>query len=475
MRREMLPQATVYDRTEDLLGSVDPLGTVPGAEQLADVLFPGMTARMWRARHLTFAALAALVAERAMPDDESKRLDARLAFERLFVAAIARQGRGDNGWKQAARRLPGIGLARRAGNQPLGGASFLKGQAINGAFGVVSRLARDLKLIDSENDELESNGRSLLAAWARDQNLPGLLDDDNSDSAGTKWLKKLTKQVHDLVEKKAWPNLDWDDVASRVRSDGIRQFERNQLLQQLSNESSPHRRRMLDLLKDTVAVYDTTKARGTIERQILFDGVLKLVKKSDSDIDQVIALTIRLADAYERVSGLLEAVFRGIVWRLSVLRCQRTRAEITADRKLAESWGTISKELAKSAEQLQQELNQVDRSPQLFDGIPAFEGTNRERIAQLVNDARMASHDENSLLTQVLDRHHRVQQQKQKGDWIDCDGERLTLLSGGDQREEMPTFDDHSFLHPFRVVNAYSFLHDLGQVKFSEATGDEED
>ena len=48
MRFDCLPKATPYDPAEDPPGSVDPVGTVAGAEQLADVLFSGMTARMWR-------------------------------------------------------------------------------------------------------------------------------------------------------------------------------------------------------------------------------------------------------------------------------------------------------------------------------------------------------------------------------------------------------------------------------------------
>ena len=65
MLLDFLPLATPYDPAEDPPGSIDPLGTVATAEQLADVLLPGLTARMWRARHLTFAALSALVGERA--------------------------------------------------------------------------------------------------------------------------------------------------------------------------------------------------------------------------------------------------------------------------------------------------------------------------------------------------------------------------------------------------------------------------
>ena len=89
-----LPQATPLDPAEDPPGSIDPLGTLGPAERIADVLMPGFTARMWRPRLLTFAAVASLVAERAgksgtRPQDNE--LAARLGFERLFVSAIVRQ------------------------------------------------------------------------------------------------------------------------------------------------------------------------------------------------------------------------------------------------------------------------------------------------------------------------------------------------------------------------------------------------
>jgi len=65
-----LPQATPLDPAEDPPGSVDPLGTLGPAERIAEVLFPGFTARMWRPRLLTFTAMAALVAEHAMATGE---------------------------------------------------------------------------------------------------------------------------------------------------------------------------------------------------------------------------------------------------------------------------------------------------------------------------------------------------------------------------------------------------------------------
>ena len=108
---DCLPLATPYDPAEDPPSSIDPLGTVASAEQLADILLPGLTARMWRARHLTFTALAALVGERAAAIEggsEEMRLEARLGLERLFVSAVAWKDESkEEGWGHAARRLPG--------------------------------------------------------------------------------------------------------------------------------------------------------------------------------------------------------------------------------------------------------------------------------------------------------------------------------------------------------------------------------
>jgi hypothetical protein len=81
MKLSLLPQSTPYDPAEDPPGSVDPLGTVTGAEQLAEVLLPGLTARMWRVRLLTFAALAAEVSKRvAAGRDDRFRLKGTFYF-----------------------------------------------------------------------------------------------------------------------------------------------------------------------------------------------------------------------------------------------------------------------------------------------------------------------------------------------------------------------------------------------------------
>jgi len=134
---------------------------------------------MWRPRLLTFVAIAALVAERAkskLSSPEDGSMAARLSFERLFVSAVVRQHvRDPENWQRAIRRLPGSWLATRAllsGDTLLGRTNFLKGQAVNGPYGVVARLARHLGVID-EDDLLGRNGEELLMAWSADEERAG--------------------------------------------------------------------------------------------------------------------------------------------------------------------------------------------------------------------------------------------------------------------------------------------------------------
>ena len=137
---DWLPMATPLDPAEEPPGSIDPLGTLAHAERLADALLPGFTARMWRGRLLTFATVAAAIADRTvalMDGREDLRLEARLAFERLFVSAVVRMADRDPAtYANAPRRLPGRDLAKKAllQGEPLTRANFLKGQAVNGPF-----------------------------------------------------------------------------------------------------------------------------------------------------------------------------------------------------------------------------------------------------------------------------------------------------------------------------------------------------
>lgn len=480
MRFECLPLATPFDPAEDPPNSVDPLGTVAGAEQLADVLFVGMTARMWRARHLTFAALAAWVAEQAANRSggaEEFRLDARLTLERLFVSAIARQERQDDKWAQASRRLPGISLARRAlasGDQALGKYTFLKGQAINGPFGVVARLARHLKIVDDE-DRLDRAGQQLLLAWSADQELPGLLDEGKSKSPGAAWIRRYADEVVAYAREGRWRSANWPgwmDLAKRLRPDSLRGEERKVIYRLLTDETSAERCRCLKLLerKETVAEYKDligSSDRGHVDRQILVHHLGMLVESSEDEVDRRIHYAIGIIDAYEQVAGYLQSVMQGLLWGLTHRGGRATQTEVVTD--LAPHLAHARTGLRTAGNRLEKQLEGWEGQPQLHDAV------DHDRLKELLSDAQAGLAGESPLVENVLARHERIQRQKKKGFWIERDDPQLTLMPGYGDNSEAPSAYDGAYLHPFRVTNAYSFLADLKRISKVEVPDAEEE
>ncbi len=479
---DSLPLATPYDPAEDPPGSIDPMGTVAMAEQLAEVLFPGVTARMWRARHMTFAALAALVAEHVAEDaggDEELRLEARLGLERLFVSAVARSERWDDSWRLASRRLPGISLARRAlnsKNQPLERANFLKGQAVNGPFGVIARLARNMDVIDDDN-RISRNGQELLLAWSAEEGLRGILDDRGAKSPGAKWLKRLTKDVARQVKDSFWPAprwWGWSDLAEHLRPDHLGHQESDVILRLLCGDKSVVRRRCVELLQDReiadnyVSLSDHL-SRGEVDQHILAYQVQPKVDESDSDVERIIAFTIRLLDAYEQTAGHLESVVRGLLWGLTHRGGRADREQLLADPTLKPHFAGALTGLASAAQDLQSRMADLPNYPVVNDSIDL------ERLDETLQDALGGLESEGQLVDTVMARHRRVQKQKSKGAWIETDTKHWTLLPGFGDSGETPWTHDGAYLHPFRVSNAYSLLIDLGQIHGAEITDGQEE
>ncbi|MBM4091691.1 MAG: hypothetical protein FJ276_20030 [Planctomycetes bacterium] len=480
---DCLPLATPYDPAEDPPSSIDPLGTVASAEQLADILLPGLTARMWRARHLTFTALAALVGERAAAIEggsEEMRLEARLGLERLFVSAVAWKDESkEEGWGHAARRLPGIGLARRAiraGHQPLSRQNFLKGQAINGPFGVVQRLARNLDVIDDDN-RLSRNGEELLLAWSAERELAGILDDMNSKSQGAKWLGRLIGYVVDHVKKGTWPNngwWGWTDLAVYLRPDQAGSREKRVLFGLLTSESNVPRKRCIDLLlsPDILSGYKTvtaTGSRGDLDRAILAQQIDSHVRAGDDEVDRLIRYAVALIEAYEQVSGYLESTFRGLMWALTRRGGRSTGDDLLGDSTVLSHLAATRRKLTGVAERFQSLMSQLSDHPQVLDAV------NQERLDRLMQDAVDSLTAERALVDAVMGRHKRVQEQKRKGVWIEQDHPYWTLMPGFGDSSDAPWSHGGAYLHPFRVSNAYSLLSDLGKVHGVEVPYGEED
>lgn len=465
-----LPRATPLDPAEDPPGSIDPLGTLSPAERIADILFPGFTARMWRPRFLTFAAVTALVSERAKIKNnefEDNPLAARLGFERIFVSSVVRMAKSEpEKWGNATRRLPGSALARTAldaGDIMLDKNNFLKGQAINGPFGVIARLARHLGVVD-EDDCLGRNGEKLLQAWSADEGLPGLLDEYPSNLPGQRWLNRFVQETIAHVVNKEWRSSawsGWEELSERLRPDNIGIRERQVIHQLMKNDDI--RARCIELLStpDAVSVYQLTinEGRGEQDRKVLMGSVLPLVAKKEKQEDEIIEVSIEMADAYETISSLLETAFNCLLWALTRRGGQVRFVDITADKELSALLGIICQKLPPPAQRLRKILEKISCRGEIFDD-------NLIEPLEVISTQALEGAQSSSLLLEViLERHEKIQKAKEKNPWIERIEQRLVLMPGYGRVNNDPPTIEVTYLHPFRIPNVYSFLNELGLVK----------
>jgi hypothetical protein len=466
-----LPFATPLDPAEEPPGSIDPLGTLAHAERLAELLLPGLTARMWRARLLTFATLAAAIADRALfylDGREEARLEARLTFERLAVSAIVRlaQKKPEES-RPARRRLPGSDLARAAlaTCEPLTRQNFLKGEAVNGPCGVISRLALQLELVDNDG-HLGRNGPTLLLAWAEDRDLAGVLDErGESRRSGAVWAEDVARQVARWITSSDWPSpgsVFWERVADTLRLDQIGPSERRVLGGLLDQHDV--RRRILQLLRERVEVYRHYRGegRGVVEREVIRAFWQSL---GDGPVDRFIRAASFAVHVYEIASTWIQQAFDGIRWGLGQLGGQASPESLLGQPLLRTS-------LERFRVGMKAGLSSLDEAVrQLREWIELDRTELIQPIVELRDDAASAVLSPTALLETLALRHERVQRQKRKSAWIDR-SRKWTLLPGFGVGGESPEYTA-VYIHPFRIINAYSMLNDLEGAVPEDTDGEE--
>jgi len=347
----------------------------------------------------------------------------------------------------------------RSEDTPLGRTNFLKGQAINGPFGVVARLARRLGIVD-EDDRLGRSGQELLLAWSDDENLPGILDEGDGGSAGKLWLDRFVQATAAHTAEGQWKSQGWSgwqELADRLRPDRIGRRERRVLRQLLDRD--PIRARCLELLsaQKALSTYRAASEAGRSEqdRRVLLEAVLPALSVTDRTEDRVIELTVRLADAYERVAGLLETAFNGLLWGLTRRGGQATPVEIEADKHLQPIFRAICRQLSGAAQTLRGLIEKIPAVPQVSDVNPI------EPLDAIAFQAQTGAESSARLIETVIARHRDIQKSKGKGMWIEP-GDKWTLMPGFGQASDGPAKPEVAYLHTFRVPNAYSFLGELG-------------
>lgn len=194
-----MPYRSLADPETQSEGSIDPLGLASLADQLADWLLPGMTARMWRPRFLAAIAASSFLVE---PFEEDIGKDgvspAWIALEWYYVEAVAALA-DENGGN--LRRVPGIDKARRALRErvPLSARRYLKTPKVFGFHGVYKRLARTLDIVD-DSLRLGEKGYNLLKIWQEEQGLPGFLDGNHASGEGARIVRTVRDALREALD-----------------------------------------------------------------------------------------------------------------------------------------------------------------------------------------------------------------------------------------------------------------------------------
>lgn len=221
----LLPFATLPDPEIEAEGSIDPLGVASMAERLADLMLPGLTARMSKPRFLTALAVGAVVIHGLERD--SRRTEPYIAFEWGLVTALAAS-------ETKATGVPGINKARQALREgaPMSASRYLEVPKVFGFHGIYRKLAVELDLIDRDGN-VKSAGERLVEAWQHAVDLPGFLEDRVGTSGGdlrrklramvdasveANQLERLTTPLREVLVDKLHPGKPSDAEKVRLRA-----------------------------------------------------------------------------------------------------------------------------------------------------------------------------------------------------------------------------------------------------------------
>jgi hypothetical protein len=221
------------------------------------------------------------------------------------------------------------------------------------------------------------------------------------------------------------------------------------------------RPRVLELLRDRRCLdarvrHADTGDRGLIERSVLLDGLQGLL--GGGPVDQQIAIAVRTIDAFERFSAVFAVVFQRTLWALRSAGGVLSLERLLRLGKMSEvvDWGLDR--LGKLLPELRNVLTEVGgQGPFVEQRVP-------DLISAVCTDCEDALVPATGLLDAVLTRHERVQHDKRKPVWVSRSG-AWTLMPGTPVLEPRPLDEPDAFLHPYRVHNAYSLMHDLQLVK----------
>ncbi len=299
MKTQTLPQFTLYDPVITSEGSIDPLGTYPIADDLANHLAPGVRERQRHPRFLTAIAVSLVVCgeyseDRLAGDDKSPPWQ---VYEWLMVESLVKTLDDEQ-----LLGLPGRDKATQAIRQGvhLNAARYLSVPSVFGFHGVYRRLAKELKI--EEGGQLGETGALLVSTWEQEQGLDGFYG-DTPDSSGGRYRRALSSAMQKSLET---ATAAVKSVSREFFSKHLAQYrggekELGVIHQALMSADVPLRREYLGFLNSRTGRSLAEKDEEGGELKLL----TTLKKKCSCEMSELLEAIL----AYEQFVGIIEDRF----------------------------------------------------------------------------------------------------------------------------------------------------------------------
>lgn len=420
---EQLPRLSAYDPGATGEGGLDPLGLSAIADRLADVLAPGVRARMNQPHFVTISAAGAIACQQ-LHGSEPGKTTVDIAFEWLVVEAIV----GHSG-KAGSQGLPGSQKAARALalKQRLSPSTYLSGPRVFGFTGIYRPFSRDAGVLTSD-DLPDTNAPRLVRAWERDHKLNGFVDNE-SDTPGGKFRKRIADACKQSLDVGACAGPIKGDLPRRLSESfapGAAKSEEKRILHELIVAGKHEIRN--EITAKLVARPPPEGVPQKVLAQQLVKGASMPTKRA-----------LQAAIDYEDAATALDLAFRRfLAYTVSRGRViSKLEARLTPGLKeLAPKIGDLVKRAKASVDQIgDTELsNQTERAFQFFSGAPSPA----------------------ELLDLLIERHEEVQSRKKKLMWIDqIGGDWIVRIPYGTENDDLNV---DIWAHPMRLKTLATFL-----------------